>query len=412
MKVGGYAGQILYIDLTTENIKKEPLDLDMAKKFLGGFGLSCKFAWDLLDPEVEPYSPDNMIFIGIGPIVGTSAPVSSKHSLMSKWPATGTISPASAGGDFGINVKLSGYDEVIVKGKAKKPVYIKISGDDVEICDAGDLWGKDTYETTDRLWERHGRHYAALAMGTAGERMVNTTLCLVDKLTSIGKGGLPAIMGSKNLKAFIAYGNKGIKVVDPERLKKQTRTILERFKRNPDYQKLINLGAMEGFKYWADIHGISMNNWNGRFPTEEAYRLYSPEYYLENVKAGRCADPTCPVGCKDHVKIKKGEYAGLEGWISSLYGRVVQMAGRCQVGSYEKSLKALEFFQRSGLCVHSYTALIDWAVDLYEKSILTKKDTGGVELKHDFETTMYLAEQANKHEGLGGNFITGLQQSH
>ncbi|MGD8985858.1 MAG: aldehyde ferredoxin oxidoreductase C-terminal domain-containing protein [Desulfobacteraceae bacterium] len=407
MMLGGYAGQILYIDLTKEEIRKEPLDLDMAKKFLGGFGLNCKLAWDLLDPDVDPYSPDNMIFMGMGPIIGTAAPVSNKNSVVSKWPSTGTISPGTSGGDFGIQVKLSGYDEVIIKGKAKRPVYIKINGDNVQICDASDLWGKDTYETTDMLWEKHGRNYAVVAMGTAGERLVNTTICLVDKVSTWGKGGLPAIMGSKNLKAFIACGNKGIAVVDPKRLIEQTRIIQERFKSYPDYQKLVELGTMDGFAGWADVHGMSMNNWTGRFPTEEAYRLYSPEYYLENIKAGRCSDPTCPVGCKDHLKIRKGEYAGTEAWVSSFYGRVVHMAARCQVGSYEKAVKAQEYFQRTGLCIHSYTALIDWAVELYERGILTKEDTDGVELKHDFETTMYLSEQADKNEGLGGILAQG-----
>ena len=411
MSEGGYAGRILYIDLTREEITKESLDLDMVKKFLGGFGLNCKLAWDLLDPKVDPCSPNNMIFMGMGPMIGTAAPVSNKNSVMSKWPSTGTISPGTAGGDFGINVKLSGYDEVIIKGKAKRPVYIKINGDDVEICDASSLWGRDTYETTDMLLEKHGRSYAVCAMGTAGERLVNTTVCLINKCTSWGKGGLPAIMGSKNLKAFIACGNKGIKVVDPKRLIERTKVILDRFKSNPDYHKLVELGTLGGFAGLVDVYGISMNNWTGRFPTEKAFRLYNNEYYLENIKAGRISDPICPVGCKDHVKIKKGEYAGTEAWVSSFYGRVVQMAARCQVGSYEKNVKAQEFFQRAGLCVQSYTALIDWAVDLYEKGILTKEDTGGVELKHDFETTMYLAEQANKHEGLGGILSQGYKKA-
>jgi aldehyde:ferredoxin oxidoreductase len=411
MKAGGYAGQILTIDLTKEEVKKDPLDLDMARKFLGGFGLNCKFAWDLLDPEVDPYSPDNIIFMGMGPMLGTAAPASNKHSVMSKWPSTGAISPGTAGGDFGINVKLSGYDELIVKGKAKKPVYIKINGDDVAICDASDLWGRDTYETTDMLWEKHGRHYAVIAMGTAGERLVNTTICLIDKCTSWGKGGLPAIMGSKNLKAFLASGNKGVRVADPKRLIERTRMIQERFTRYPDRQKLVDLGTMDGFASWADIHGMSMNNWTSRFPTKEAYRLYNTDYYLENIKAGRVSDPTCPIGCKDHVRVKKGEYTGTEAWVSSFYGRVVHMAARCQVGSYEKNVKAQEVFQRTGLCIHSYTALIDWAVELYERGILTKKDTGGVELKHNFETTMYLAEQADKHEGLGGILSQGYNKA-
>jgi aldehyde:ferredoxin oxidoreductase len=412
MKIGGYAGQILNIDLTKEEIKKEPLDMDMARKFLGGFGLNCKLAWDRLDPEVDPYSPKNMIFMGMGPMLGTPAPVANKCSVVSKWPSTGTISPGTAGGDFGINVKLSGYDEVIVTGKAKHPVYIKINGDDVEICDCDDLWGKDCHKTTDMLWEKHGRQYSVLPIGTAGERLVNTTICMIDKCASWGKGGLPAIMGSKNLKALIACGSKGVSVADPKRLMERTRLIQKRFKSRPDYlKKMIDLGTMDGFAGWADIHGMSSENYSGRFPTEEAYRLYSPEYYLKNIKVGRVSDPTCPIGCKDHVKVQKGEYAGAEAWVSSFYGRVVHMAARCQVGSYEKNVKAQEFFQLTGLCIHSYTALIDWAVELYERGILTKEDTGGVELKHDFETTMYLAKQADKHEGLGGILSQGYKKA-
>jgi aldehyde:ferredoxin oxidoreductase len=255
MKAGGYAGRVLYIDLTSEEIKTEPLHLDMARKFLGGFGLNCKFAWDLLDPTVDPYAPDNMIFMGIGPMVGTATPVANKHSVMSKWPSTGTISPGTAGGDFGVNVKRSGYDEVIIKGKARRPVYVKINGDDVEIRDASGLWGKDTYETTDRLWEKHGRNYAVVAMGTAGERLVNTTICLVDKLTTWGKGGLPAIMGSKNLKALVACGDKRVAVMNPQRLKERARVIRQRFKDFADYQKLLDLGTMDGFAGWADLDG-------------------------------------------------------------------------------------------------------------------------------------------------------------
>ncbi len=411
MKVGGYAGQVLYIDLTKEEIKKEPLDLDMARKYLGGFGLNCRFAWDLLDPEVDPYSPDNMIFMGMGPMLGTAAPASNKNSVMTKWPSTGTISPGTAGGDFGINVKLSGYDEVIIKGRARRPVYIKINGDDVEILDAGDLWGKDTYKTTDMLWEKEGRQYAVVAMGPTGERLVNTSVCLIDKITTWGKGGLPAVMGSKNLKALVACGNKGIAVADPVRLVKRIRIILERFAIHPGYQKLVDLGTMDGFSGWADVHGMSINNWTGRFPTEEAYRIYSPEYYLENIKAGRIADPTCPIGCKDHLRIRKGEFSGTEAWVSSFYGRVVHMAARCQVGSYENNVKTQHFYQLTGLCIHSFTALIDWAVELYEKGILTKEDTGGVDLKHDFETTMYLSEQASKKEGLGGILSQGFKNA-
>jgi len=411
MNAGGYAGKILTIDLTNGEVKKEPLNLDMARKFLGGFGLNCKLAWDRLDPKVDPYSPENIIFMGMGPMLGTAVPVSNKYSVMSKWPLTGTISPGAAGGNFGINVKLSGYDELIVKGKAKKPVYISINGEEVQICDASDLWEKDTYETTDMLWKKHGRRSAVIAMGTAGERLVNTSICLIDKCSTLGKGGLPAIMGSKNLKALVAQRNGGVRVANRKRFAERKRVILDRFSRCSDRKRLLDLGTMAGFEAWADVHGISMNNWRSRFPTDEAYRLYNTDYYLENIKAGRISDPTCPMGCKDHVRVKRGDYTGTEAWVSSFYGRVVQMAARCQVGSYEKNVKAQEFFQRTGLCIHSYTALIDWAIELFQQGILTKKDTGGIELKHDFDTTMHLAKQANRKEGLGGILSQGYNKA-
>jgi aldehyde:ferredoxin oxidoreductase len=410
MKTGGYAGQVLYIDLTREEVRKEPLDLEMAKKHVGGFGLNCKFAWEMLNPAVDPLSPDNMIFMSMGPMLGTAAPVANKHSVMSKWPSTGTISSGTAGGNFGINVKLSGYDEVIIRGKSKGPVYIKIDGDDVQLCDAADLWGKDIHAATDMLWQKHGRHYSALVMGPTGERLVNTSVCLVDKLTTWGKGGLPAIMGSKNLKGLVAYGSKGLRVADPARLMNRTRNIVDRFRAHPDYQKMVDLGTMDGFGGWADVHGMSMNNWTGRLPTKVAYELYSPEYYLENIVAGRSADPTCPIGCKDHVRVRTGEHAGTEAWISSFYGRVVHMASRCQV-SYENNVKAQAFYNITGLCIHSFTALIDWAVELYERGILTKEDTGGKELRHDFDTTMYLSEQATRKEGLGGILSQGFKKA-
>jgi len=411
MKAGGYAGCVLHIDLTRQEIEKQPLDMDTARKYLGGFGLNCKFSWDLLDPLVDPLSPENIVFMGMGPILGTGAPVSSKYSVLTKWPATGTISPGTAGGRFGINVKLAGYDQVIIKGKSRTPVYIRIDNEHVEICDASELWGRDTYEATDILWGKYGRDYAVLAMGTAGERMVNTTICLVDKCTSWGKGGLPAIMGSKNLKAIVARGSRKIPISEKGRFEKRKRQIIDRFLANPDRKRLIELGTMDGFGGWADLHGMSMNNWRGRFPTKEAYRLYSPEYYLKNIKAGRLSDPTCPVGCKDHIKIKKGEFSGTEAWVSSFYGRVVHMAARCQVGSYEKNVKAQEYFQRTGLCIHSFTALIDWALELYEMGIISKEEAGGQELRHDFETTMYLAQQATRNEGLGGILAQGFKKA-
>ncbi|MGA2464857.1 MAG: aldehyde ferredoxin oxidoreductase C-terminal domain-containing protein [Thermodesulfobacteriota bacterium] len=401
MEFGGYAGEILFVDLSKGSFWKEKTDNLDLKRFIGGYSINCRLAYDLIHPAVDPLSPENAIIVGAGPMVGTSAPVSSKISLMTKYPMTGTITNGSVGGLFGLQMKWAGYDHIVVTGRAKNPVYIKILDDDIEICEATLLWGKDVFETTDMLWEKYGGDSGVMAIGKAGEKMVYTTIALVEKMSSIGKGGLGAVMGSKNLKALVVKGTKGVKVQDPERLQKLTLEFHHTVKADPNHQFLIDMGTMAGFDAWAKVQGFSTKNWTEKLPVEEAYRLYGPDIYEKRIRYRRISCPTCPVGCKDHVKLRIGPDSGLETFVSSFYGRVENWAARCRVGSYELNVKCQDFANRTGLCTHSITALIDWAVDLYKKGIITKEDTGGLELSWDFETTWVLINQIAEKEGLG-----------
>jgi aldehyde:ferredoxin oxidoreductase len=274
MKTSGYAGKVLRVNLTTRAIETEALNMELARKFIGPEGIMFRWAYDLITPKIDPYAETCPIIIGSGPIVGTPVPGSSRVCALFKHPNYGgVIENSHAGGELGPMLKWSGYDYLVVTGKAEAPVYLNISNDDVAICNAGHVWGKDIYEATDILWERHD-NAAVLAIGPAGERLVKTTVALVDKVHSLGKGGLPAVMGSKKLKAIVVNGTKGLRVADPARLKKIVVPMMERIKNHPNLKKCIDLGSMTGFPVWFQRMGAPHRNWSTTLPVEEAFKRY------------------------------------------------------------------------------------------------------------------------------------------
>jgi len=413
MEAKGYAGRVIKVNLTTGAIEKEALSMEMIREFIGPEGIMFRWAYDLMPPSMDPFSEESPIMIGTGPMVGTPVPASSRVFAFFKHPAYGILENSHAGGDLGAMLKWAGYDYIVITGKSDRPVYLNIDNENVAIFDAGQLWGKDIFEATDILWDVHD-NAAVLAIGPAGERRVNTTVALIDKVTTIGKGGLPAVMGSKKLKAIVVKGTKGLKIADPGRLKAMVVPIMERAKADPNLKRLIHLGTMVGFSVWFERQGASQKNWSETFPIEEARLLYGPEIYEKNIKKDRIACFSCPAGCKDRVRLREGEFSGLETYGSSFYGRLENIGARTNVGSFNRFVKCFDYFQRMGLCVHDLTAIIDWAIDLYRNGIITKEDTGGLELDWNYETTMELAEQAAKNEGfgavLGGGYLSAMER--
>jgi len=402
----GYAGVVLFVDLSTGVVKKEPLDCSLVDHFIGGIGACARLAYDFLVPDVEPLSEENTIIIGTGILTGTSAPGCSKIPLMTKWPATGIIEAGSVGSAFGPNLKWAGYDFLIIKGKSKDPVYLLIEDEDVRLCSAVQYWGRDIYETTDELWQRHGEDSAVLAIGQAGENLVKTSIALVDKVSTIGKGGLGALMGYKKLKAIVVRGRKGFKIKDNKTFNKLALELIKRMLADPNHKLYVKLGRMSRFENWAEVIGWPHRNVRMKCP-KEITDLFRPERYVKEVMKDRLACPTCVTGCKDHIQVREGRFKGLETFVSSLYGRIMNWGSRCMVGGYPEAMKCQDFCNRTGLCVHSFTALMDWAVDLYEHGVITKADTGGLELRRGFDTTMDLMHKTVRREGFGAVLAEG-----
>jgi aldehyde:ferredoxin oxidoreductase len=207
MTTGGFAGHILRVDLTERDITSSPIESRLVEKYIGGLGLTVKLAYDSIKPGTEPLSPQNPIVLGAGALVGTNVPAASRIYAVTKLPASQTIGWCGAGGvNFGFHFKNAGFDHLIIEGRADHPVFLKIINDRVEICDAARLWGQSIESTCEILWGEHGPSAGVLAIGQAGEHAVSFSMAFVDRIATLGRGGLGAIMGSKNLKALVVMG--------------------------------------------------------------------------------------------------------------------------------------------------------------------------------------------------------------
>ena len=182
MELCGYAGSILHVNLTSGEFRKEPLDPELARKYLGGWGINHKLYYDLTPPHVAPLSPDNPLIVGTGPFPGTIIPGSSRTYITHKHPLSGTIGSAVGTGVFSNMLKSAGYDHIVITGKARKPVYLRISEYGTELCDASELWGKDTYDTVFALRSKY-EPCSIIAIGPAGENLVSISVTHVDSLT-------------------------------------------------------------------------------------------------------------------------------------------------------------------------------------------------------------------------------------
>jgi aldehyde:ferredoxin oxidoreductase len=396
--------RVAYVDLTTGSIQVKDLDSELSRKFLGGGGVSLRLAQDLIKPGMEPLSPESPIIIGAGALAGTKAQAP-RWTVVSKWPLNGCVAFSSGGMGFGVKLKRAGYDQIVIVGQSQKPVYLKVDNDSIEVCDASELWGQDILDTTDALWHRLGKEFSILAIGQAGENLVRISVALVDKTSSLGKGGLPAIMGSKKLKAIAVKGTGKVSIADQERFDKACTELVGRYKADPKLREGVKLGRL--FDYTDDFR-IAYRNSREVFPHDKYWGLYRTEIYRNDIRDKALGCTTCGYPCKDSLRVKKGDYEGYSTIVSSTVGRIwnlgIQTAGGCTFGQL---VKLIDVANRYGVDTHQFAPVIMLAMELYELGIITKEDTGGLALKSDFETTLSLLDQIAFRKGLGDLLADG-----
>ena len=406
MEIPGYAGNILYVDLTTGKTSQEPLDPELAKRFIGGWGINQWLAYDLIPAQVDPFAPENAIIIGTGPFNSTIIPGAAKMTVTSKFPLNNAFTTSGGGGRFPIMLKSAGYDHVVITGKASKPVYLKISEDKVELCDARGLWGKDQFETTDELRLLH-EPCSILPIGQAGENLVKISVSLIDKGGSIGSGGLPAVMGSKNLKALVAVqGNHPIRVANRQRLHKLVDEMLSRITAYHLREEMMKGGSMAMTQGWRGGGGTITRNWTELEPTPpEAAANVAAIYEIHKRCRKKLACPSCPMADKDRIDLREGDSPMLT-YDSALMA--LGFGARGALDAYTESLQHVDASNRYGICRLCFRGVFNLMVYLYEQGLISKEDTGGLELNGDFNTVLKLMKMTAFKEGFGEVLAEGM----
>ena len=383
MTQGGFAGTVLYVDLTHGEIRKEPLDFSLAEKFVGGLGLTVKLAYDRIKPGRDALSPENPIVLGAGPLVGTSLPSTSRVYAVTKLPASATVGWCGGGGvTFGYLLKNAGYDHVVIEGRADRPVYLMIDDNDVEIRDAAFLWGRGVEETCEALWEEFGRPMGVIAIGQAGENRIPFSMAYIDRIATLGRGGFGAVMGCKNLKAVAVRGSGGVEVADRKRYKKLSEAFLQTFREYPYLKEWQDLGMVKSF------------------PT-------IPEETYKRMKKRRIACVSCPVGCKDVIQIPDGDLKGFVACSTS----VVNLYTGVDYGfkDYRESIKCIATLDEYGLDMFEFFGVMGFAKTLVEHGVIPE-DHVKTEIRLDSLHSMEIwARKICFREGLGDILADGFK---
>ena len=386
MQYYGYAGNILFIDLSKGVIRTEPLDTAEAEKYLGGLGLNCKLAHDLIEPGLHAFSPESPIILGAGPLIGTMVPGASRLIGMAKFPLSGAVSAGSGSMTFAFNMKRAGYDHIVITGKAERPSYIFIDDDSVQVLDASEVWGTDNYDAVDELWKRHGR-CSSVSIGQAGENLVKFSIALVDKMATLGRAGFGAVMGSKNLKAILARGSGGIRVADPKGFMQEVDALFERARK---------------YKHHAASVAYGILNAGGSFMLGEEgpYGLNS----YNRIKKDRIACPSCFIADKDVLVIPDGEFSGMKTYTHS-FGMIAQTAMKGGIPECARATRIVNMQNRYGLGQQEFDSLFELLVEASEKGAIDEDQFGRIE--RDYETMHDLIEKIVFRKGVGDVLAEG-----
>ena len=398
-----YAGRILRIDLSTGKVDTEPLKEKMAKQFIGGIGLGFRLLMDNSKPGTDPFDSGNPLIFVTGPLSGTMGPTAGNgYAVVSKSPATGGVAESKAHGFFGPELKRAGYDAVIFTGKAEKLVYAWIDDDSVQLLDAQHLKGKSPYETDVAIREDLGDHYIRVsAIGEAGEKLVRFASIINDEFRAIGRTGMGAVMGSKNLKAVAVRGTNDVNVADLEGFKEFIKMIHERMK-GPATRKYRTLGTPENVLVLNALAALPTRNFTQA--TFEGAEKVSGEYLNERYVAKIIGCATCAMRC-DHVAVvPEGPYKGSTSRME--FECLWALGPSCGVDRLDAIIEAMRLCNHYGIDGISTGVTIGFAMDLYENGILTKKETDGLDLRFgNHEALIEMVKKIGARDGWLGDVL-------
>jgi aldehyde:ferredoxin oxidoreductase len=404
----GYAGRLGIVDLSTGNVTERELDEGLISGYLGGRGFIAKLLYDLVPAHVDPLGPENALIFAVGPLNGTLAPTSGRVTVGAKSPLTGVLGSGNAGGFWGPQLKWAGYDGLVILGRAAEPAYVVVRSEGIDIVPARHLWGKDVQETERLIRQEQGDSELSVACsGTAGDHCVALSTVMFDRVRSAGRGGMGAVMGSKNLKAIAVHGTGAVRIHDPTRFWTECSALTKKAI-DKGYRKSRQEGGTYGaFTRWNEKGALQ--TFNGQFGQFPGVEKISGKVFNDGYRLRMRACFGCPLACWPTYVIREGPYAGL--YAEEVTATTFKETGaRCGVDDMDVILKAHTLMNLYGLDTISAPAAIAFAMECYQREIIETKDTGGLELEWGRgDVVLDLIEQMGHNEGLGGELGAGVR---
>jgi aldehyde:ferredoxin oxidoreductase len=410
---GGLAGKILRVDLNSKRILNEDTE-KYARRFIGGRAINSSILLNEMDPQTKWSDSENMLIFGVGCLEGTLAPGACRLTIDTKNVFNNGKGSANCGGHFGPELKYAGFDHVVITGKAKNPVYLWIHDGNAELRDASHIWGKTTYQTESILQEELGDSRIQVAsIGPAGENLVRGSCIIVDCGKVAGGSGVGCIMGSKMLKAVAVRGHGLVKVAQPERFLKAVNVALNKIESSPTslaWRKgIIEASFLPNSPVW-NGGGSPRNGQDEYWPMEKRRRLTGMDSGVPRYKKKNLACFSCPIGCNIFNEIDEGKYKNTRGmayWINHAMYSI-----KFDVDEPAASIKFANLTNQLGLDGDMASVVLSWAFECYEKGLLNKEDTDGLELIWESEDAMIkMAEKLAYRQGIGNFLADGVKEA-
>ena len=398
-------GKILYADLGNKKMRTRLIPKEWCAKFIGGRGINAKLLWDLIKPGTNPLSPENVLIFGAGALTGTNAPSSGRTTITCKGSITNLYSKATMGGHWGAKLKFAGYDHIIILGASEKPVYIWINDGDVEIKDASHLWGMDV-RTVDKTLRRElkDNEVEVLSIGPAGENLVKFASIMNSIYNAAGRGGVGTVMGAKKLKAIVVKGTGEISVKDPKAFNEFSLELREKLGKDAEATSLHMYGTSVGVELSNEI--CDFPSFNFRECRIKDAKNISGEFFAEKgYLKRRIGCFSCTISCHRYTEIKLGRFANTHSG-GPEYETVFALGSGTGIVDTETVLKANELCNILGLDTISTGVTIQWAMESFERGVLTKNDTEGIELKFgNTDALLRVIPMIAYREGKIGNLL-------
>ena len=409
---GGYVGKLLRVDLNNGELKEQPLEVEKLRGYLGGSALGARILYDELDPSVEPLSPDNLLIFMTGPLTGTACPSCGRYCVCTRSPLTNIWAEAHAAGYWGPELKFAGFDGIVFKGKAEKPTYLMVKDGGYELRDAGALWGRDTYETEGVLRkELNDEKVKVACIGQAGERLARISSIMNDLGRAAGRCGVGAVMGSKNLKAIAVRGTR-MNVFPAAReaqLREYLRKIYVSIRSHPTVQIYTSYGT-DGIMSMMHEYGDVPIKYFTKGEWSEGEKKINGEAMSKTILHKQYACYRCLVACGREVKVTTGKYSGLAG-AGPEYETCAAFGMLCMNDDLGAIAKANDLCNRYGLDTISTGNMVAFAMECYERGLLSKEDLG-MELRWgDPDAIVEMVRRIGEGEGVGAVLGEGVRRA-